>query len=145
LGNPGSVAFSKNFLFSNSLALCKRFIKPGVNVCVRKSFAYRSYKNYEVFIVLLLIYSCFLLTLLGEGKGVHIFDHILNITLFTLPTIWALVTLFEDISTFCIVILLTGVLQSVLILLCTFDDTIALAVEIYLSSLELTGMPMQVA
>lgn len=111
------------------LALCKRFIKPGVNVCVRKSFAYRSYKNYEVFIVLLLIYSCFLLTLLGEGKGVHIFDHILNITLFTLPTIWALVTLFEDISTFCIVILLTGVLQSVLILLCTFDDTIALAVD----------------
>lgn len=110
------------------IAVVKR-ISNG-NKTTKYNYVNKKYKSYTFFIIGLLFYSLFQLLFLGRGDGNHVIENFINILLFTIPVIWALTKLIKDIDEFCNILLLTCIAQAIVVIMCTFNDDIALGIDL---------------
>lgn len=110
------------------LALISRCIYKKQNYGFEKKIN-KNIKAYFYFIIFLFLYSLLLLIVVGVGQGNYIYENLLNILLFSIPVALSLRILIKDINELCKVLFFTGILQSMIIVLCTFNDNFALLID----------------
>ena len=98
--------------------------------------ARKSLSGYLKLIGLLLVYSFIQFELIGKIEGIHLLEMIMNIVLFTIPVIWALNKIFEDLDSFLEVLILVGIVQSVFIIACLANDSFALVLDMAVNNME---------
>lgn len=87
--------------------------------------ASKEFRKYALIMLLLTGYGYLLYMSIGIREGDSFFVTMANICLFTLPVIWILTKIFKNIDDFFITLVLVGVVQSVLIIICLIDKSFA--------------------
>ena len=85
----------------------------------------KEYRKYALIMVFLTGYGYLLYMSIGIREGDSFFVTMANICLFTLPVIWILTKIFKNIDDFFIALVLVGVAQSILIIICLIDKSFA--------------------
>ena len=100
------------------------------NLISKYSCAYKSYKQYVKLCLSLLVFSCLQYIIIGKIEGVHLFEQMLNIILFSLPVIWAIQVIFKDLSYFMKILLWVGIIQSIIIVICLSSPNVAQLIDL---------------
>lgn len=103
----------------------------GKLVYQNNSFCYKQFIKYFKVCILITIYALYLFITIGKsGEGVHLFEYMLNICLFSLPVTWALFYIFNNIDEFAKILVCVGIVQSLFIIACLADATFANFIDI---------------
>lgn len=98
--------------------------------------AHKSLSGYLKLIGFLFVYSFIQFEMIGKIEGIHLLEMIMNIVLFTIPVIWALNKIFDDLDSFLEVLILVGIVQSVFIVVCLANESFALALDMAVNNME---------
>lgn len=112
------------------VALFLAVVSPRKGKSLKKCGITPPYSRFVIAILGLTLFSFFQYEFIGKDEGIHLFECMLNILIFTLPTTWAVFYIFKDIDDFMVVLLLVGIIQSIVIILCILNPQIATAIDI---------------
>lgn len=90
---------------------------------------YSVWKTHVRYLLILLLYSIFLLLNIGHGDGTHIIDTLTKIILYGVSTYWIWSIFFEDIEDFMRVLLTTGVIQTIIIIICLVNPPLTVILD----------------
>lgn len=93
-------------------------------------YTYGQYRRYIIMTVILLGYGFLMMITLGKGNGNNFYDAMLNILIFTIPVIWSLTKIYDNLDDFMIVLTWIGIVQSIIIIYSLVDESFATMIDI---------------
>ncbi len=88
------------------------------------------YRSFLWLVAFLTLFSFLQYQVIGKLEGIHLFECMMNIVIFTIPVTWAILNLFDKLDDLMIVILLTGVIQSAIILICIIEPSLSTVIDL---------------
>lgn len=86
--------------------------------------------------IVILLYGFLLLFGVGKGSGMHITDAILNNLIITIPVIWGLTRIFDDLDSFLEILVCVGIIQSIFIIVCLISEPFQLIIDYAVNNTE---------
>ena len=98
---------------------------------IRNNTCYAQFKKYCKICAFITLYALCLFIYIGKnGSGVHLVEYMLNICIFSIPVTFVLCNIFRDIDEFAKILIYVGILQSVIIIACLADASLANVIDI---------------
>lgn len=85
--------------------------------------------KYVLFCIVLLCVGLLQIQFIGIQSGSSFFDTMLNICIFTIPTIWSITKIFNNVNQFMRVLIYVGLLQSLFIVFSLINESFALFLD----------------
>lgn len=101
---------------------------------IKKLRTYKGWKRHFTYMFVLFVYSLILLIAIGHGDGSHIFDILFKIFIYGISIFWFWLFIFDDIEQFIRILLITGIIQTVVVLYCLYDPSITILLDATLNA-----------
>lgn len=99
-------------------------------------FVNRSYRKFLLLLAFLFIFSFLQLKTIGKIDGIHMFEAVNNMLFFSIPVIWAFDKIYDNLDSFLLVLVLVGLIQSIIIIICLANDNISLIIDYAVNDVE---------